>query len=98
MHNKDYSTMNYKSLADKVRYYKTTVKGETTMNEKLAKIFEDEIELFKEETNKKYLKERIKCFANFLKMGINAEQIQEAMELNDNDYKTIYPLALKLAN
>ena len=90
LHNKDYSTMNYKTLADKVRYYKTTEKGRIAMDERLA-------ELFKDDFNEKLLAERIKVFANFLKIGINAEQIQKAMELNDNDYKTIYPLALKLA-
>ena len=83
LHNKDYSTMNYKSLADKVRYYKTTVKGETTMNEKLAKMFEDE---------------KVKYFANMLKFGIKEEDIQKLLDLSDNDYNTIYPLAIKLAN
>ena len=53
------------------------------MNEKLAKIFEDE---------------KVKYFANMLKFGIKEEDIQKLLDLSDNDYNTIYPLAIKLAN
>jgi arsenate reductase-like glutaredoxin family protein len=74
--------MNYKTLAEKVRYYKTTEKGETAMNEKLLKLIEEE---------------KIEYFANFLKLGLNVEDIKKALKISDKDFETIYPLALKLA-
>lgn len=82
LHNKDYSTMNYKTLADRVRYYKTTEKGVSIMDDKLLKVFEEE---------------RIEYFANLLKMGLKALDIKKALKISDDDYETIYPLALKLA-
>ncbi len=82
LHNKDYSTMNYKTLADRVKYYKTTEKGKTEMDEKLLKVFEEE---------------RIEYFANLLKIGLKVEDIKKALKISDKDYKIIYPLALKLA-
>ena len=74
--------MNYKTLAEKVRYYKTTEKGEIAMNEKLLKLLEEE---------------KVKYFANLLKFGIKEEDIRKLLDLSDKDYETIYPLALKLA-
>ena len=52
------------------------------MNEKLLKLIEEE---------------KIEYFANFLKLGLNVEDIKKALKISDKDYKIIYPLALKLA-
>ena len=82
LHNKDYSTMNYKTLADKVRYYKTTEKGVSIMDKKVLKLFEEE---------------RVKYFAKLLKKGLKIEDIIDVLDISEDDYKTMYPLALKLA-
>lgn len=82
--------MNYKTLAEKVRYYKTTEKGKIAMDERLAQLFRDDF-------NEKLLEERIEYFANFLKLGLKVEDIKKALKISDKDYETIYPLALKLA-
>ena len=82
LHNKDYSTMNYKPLADKVRYYKTTEKGVSIMDKKVLKLFEEE---------------RVKYFAKLLKKGLKIEDIIDVLDISEDDYKTMYPLALKLA-
>lgn len=82
LHNKDYSTMNYKTLAEKVRYYKTTEKGVSIMDKKVLKLFEEE---------------RVKYFAKLLKKGLKIEDIIDVLDISEDDYKTMYPLALKLA-
>lgn len=82
LNNKDYETMNYKSLADKVRYYKTTEKGKETMNEKLKELLE---------------RDHINIFSNLLKLKLEPAQIKTALNLSDTDFNIMYPLALKLA-
>lgn len=52
------------------------------IDEKILKLFEEE---------------RAEYFANLLKMGLKALDIKKALKISDDDYETIYPLALKLA-
>lgn len=98
LHNKDYSTMNYKPLADKVMYYKTTEKGQTAMNEKIESIIKEKYE----KTIDNKLKQAkmnidISYISNMIKLGLKATQIKSALNLSDADYNIMYPLALKLA-
>ena len=53
------------------------------MDNKILKLFEEE---------------RAEYFANCLKLGMKVSDIKEALEISDEDYKTIYPLALKMFN
>ena len=53
------------------------------IDEKVLKLFEEE---------------RAEYFANCLKLGLKVSDIKEALDLSDEDYKTIYPLALKIFN
>ena len=86
LNNKDYETMNYKSLADKVKYYKTTEKGQEAMNAKL-----------KELLNKELNQDHINIFSNMLKLKLEPAQIKIALNLSEIDYNAMYPIALKLA-
>ena len=86
LHNKDYSTMNYKTLAEKVRYYKTTEKGKIAMDKRILEIYKDDFD-----------EKRIEYFAKLLKKGLKVDDILEVLDISDDDYKTMYPLALKLA-
>ena len=51
-------------------------------------------QLIKEELDKY----KVKYFANCLELGLKVSDIKEALEISDEDYKTIYPLALKMFN
>ena len=51
-------------------------------------------QLIKEELDKY----KVKYFANCLKLGLKVSDIKEALNISDEDYKTIYPLALKIFN
>ena len=96
--NKDYNTMFYKQLADKVRYYKTTEKGNKAMNEKLEKIIDERLNaLLSEKIKSVFNIEKVEYFSNLLKMGLKETDIQKALKISDTDYNIIYPLALKLA-
>ena len=53
------------------------------IDEKVLKLFEEE---------------RAEYFANCLKLGLKVSDIKEALDISDEDYKTIYPLALKIFN
>lgn len=46
---------------------------------------------------KLFEEERAEYFAKLLKKGLKIEDILEVLDISDDDYKTIYPLALKLA-
>ncbi len=90
LNNKNYETMNYKSLADKVRYYKATEKGQEIMNEKL-------VELWNEKAKELLNQEHINIFSNMLKLKLEPSQIKTALNLSDADFNIMYPLALKYA-
>ena len=94
LNNKYYETMNYKSLADKVRYYKTTEKGQETMNEKLKELMNEKL---KELMNKELYNRNISIISNMLKLKLEPAQIKIALNLSDTDYNAMYPIALKLA-
>ena len=64
------------------------------MDEKLLELFRDELN---DEVNEKLLEKRIEYFARLLKKGLKVEDILEVLDISDNDYKAIYPMALKLA-
>ncbi len=54
-------------------------------------------EKLKELLNKELNQDHINIFSNLLKLKLEPTQIKTALNLSDNDYNTMYPIALKLA-